>query len=140
MLPPTSSISSAPAVSDFLPPPPTSSDPYPGYYQLPSGQWAAYEPEYYHSFFPSSSGPAGADSDGGDRDDGRKGHGWNDLQAREADMLDVHASEGLAEAREAEERRAMRAKPKIATDDFTYQVSFPSGFVLLWMGLLHGGS
>ena len=37
-------------------------------------------------------------------------------------MVDVHASEGLAEAREEEERRQMRAKPKMAGDDFVYQV------------------
>lgn len=51
------------------------------------------------------------------------GHGWSDLRDRELDMVDVHASEGLAEARVEEERRQMRTKPKLAGDDFVYQVS-----------------
>ncbi|KAK0210784.1 mitotic checkpoint regulator, MAD2B-interacting-domain-containing protein [Desarmillaria ectypa] len=41
------SISSAPAIPTFEPPEPTMNDEYPGYYQLPSGVWKAYEPEYY---------------------------------------------------------------------------------------------
>ncbi|CCM02416.1 uncharacterized protein FIBRA_04514 [Fibroporia radiculosa] len=44
-------ISSAPKVDDFVPPDPTPQDPYPGYYLLPSGSWAAYDPEYYHKFY-----------------------------------------------------------------------------------------
>ncbi|KXN86867.1 hypothetical protein AN958_09462 [Leucoagaricus sp. SymC.cos] len=43
-------LSSAPSVSSFQPPEPTPQDQYPGYYQLPSGQWAAYEPGYYEPF------------------------------------------------------------------------------------------
>ncbi|KIK08591.1 hypothetical protein K443DRAFT_672118 [Laccaria amethystina LaAM-08-1] len=40
-------FSAAPSLPTFEPPEPTPTDPYPGYYQLPSGAWAAYEPEYY---------------------------------------------------------------------------------------------
>lgn len=43
--------SAAPALDDFTPPEPTSSDPYPGYYQLPSGGWAQYDTAYYQSFY-----------------------------------------------------------------------------------------
>nr|GAT58651.1 predicted protein [Mycena chlorophos] len=43
-------ISSAPVVPTFEPPEPTPTDPYPGYYTLPSGAWAAYDPEYYAKF------------------------------------------------------------------------------------------
>lgn len=60
----------------------------------------------------------------GNKGDGRTGHAWADLRDREGDMVDVHASEGLAEAREEEERRQMRAKPKMAGDDFVYQVCY----------------
>ncbi|KAI0035098.1 mitotic checkpoint regulator, MAD2B-interacting-domain-containing protein, partial [Vararia minispora EC-137] len=42
---------SAPKVDDFVPPEPTLTDPYPGYYQLPSGAWAQYDPEYYRKFY-----------------------------------------------------------------------------------------
>ncbi|KAI0957241.1 hypothetical protein AcW1_005699 [Taiwanofungus camphoratus] len=53
--PPASSavpgVSSAPKVDDFVPPEPTPQDQYPGYYLLPSGAWAAYDPQYYRSFY-----------------------------------------------------------------------------------------
>lgn len=38
-------------MDDFVPPEPTPEDPYPGYYLLPSGQWAAYDPPYYKKFY-----------------------------------------------------------------------------------------
>ena len=44
------SISSAPSISTFRPPSPTLDDPYPGFYQLPSGAYAPYEAEYYASY------------------------------------------------------------------------------------------
>ncbi|KAK7054835.1 hypothetical protein VNI00_003298 [Paramarasmius palmivorus] len=51
---PTSSssitISSAPDLPTFEPPEPSVNDPYPGYYQLPSGQWAAHDPVYFEKF------------------------------------------------------------------------------------------
>ncbi|KAJ6496704.1 mitotic checkpoint regulator, MAD2B-interacting-domain-containing protein [Mycena vitilis] len=43
-------LSSAPVIPKFELPEPTPTDPYPGYYTLPSGAWAAYEPEYYSKF------------------------------------------------------------------------------------------
>ncbi|KAI0636923.1 mitotic checkpoint regulator, MAD2B-interacting-domain-containing protein [Trametes polyzona] len=43
--------SAAPQVEDFVPPEPTPTDPYPGYYLLPTGQWAAYDPAYYKQFY-----------------------------------------------------------------------------------------
>ncbi|CAL1704566.1 unnamed protein product [Somion occarium] len=44
-------ISSAPKVEEFAPPEPTKEDLYPGYYMLPTGAWAAYDPQYYKSFY-----------------------------------------------------------------------------------------
>jgi hypothetical protein len=44
-------MSSAPTIEDFTPPEPTPTDPYPGYYVLPSGKWAAYDPAYYKGFY-----------------------------------------------------------------------------------------
>jgi proline-rich protein PRCC len=43
-------VSSAPEVGTFTPPLPTPTDPYPGYYLLPSGSWAAYDAVYYATF------------------------------------------------------------------------------------------
>lgn len=45
------SISSAPKIDEYVPPEPTPDDPYPGYYQLPSGNWASYDPTYYQQFY-----------------------------------------------------------------------------------------
>jgi proline-rich protein PRCC len=43
-------FSAAPEVPTYEPPEPTPTDPYPGYYQLPSGAWAAYDPAVYATF------------------------------------------------------------------------------------------
>ncbi|KAH7921735.1 hypothetical protein BV22DRAFT_707114 [Leucogyrophana mollusca] len=48
---PQAPASSAPQVPDFTPPEPRPDDPYPGYYRLPSGTWAAHDPAYYASFY-----------------------------------------------------------------------------------------
>ncbi|TRM56217.1 mitotic checkpoint regulator, MAD2B-interacting-domain-containing protein [Schizophyllum amplum] len=45
------SRSAAPEVPTFQPPEPTPNDPYPGYYQLPSGKWEAHDAEYYQRFY-----------------------------------------------------------------------------------------
>ncbi|KAH8107112.1 mitotic checkpoint regulator, MAD2B-interacting-domain-containing protein [Cristinia sonorae] len=50
-LPSLPTISSAPKVEEFTPPEPTPNDPYPGYYQLPSGSWALYDTTYYKKFY-----------------------------------------------------------------------------------------
>ncbi|KAK1236525.1 hypothetical protein PQX77_000218 [Marasmius sp. AFHP31] len=44
------SFSAAPEVPTFEVPEPSVHDPYPGYYQLPSGQWVAHDPQYYEKF------------------------------------------------------------------------------------------
>lgn len=45
------SISSAPKIEEYSPPEPTRDDPHPGYYQLPSGTWEAYDRKYYQKFY-----------------------------------------------------------------------------------------
>ena len=114
-IPASISISSAPTVADFVPPEPTQHDPYPGYYQLPSGQWAAYETEYYHSFFP----PSTQDED---QDDGRVGRHWEEFNSKGADFIDIDVSKGLEEARIERERRALATKPKMPGDEVEYKV------------------
>lgn len=44
------SLSSAPPIPTFEPPEPSQNDPYPGYYQLPSGAWAAHDPDVYAKY------------------------------------------------------------------------------------------
>ena len=41
--------SAAPSVKEFVPPAPRPTDPYPGYYQKPDGEWAAHDTTYYWS-------------------------------------------------------------------------------------------
>nr|ODO01280.1 hypothetical protein L204_02008 [Cryptococcus depauperatus CBS 7855] len=115
--PPT--ISSAPVAPDFVPPEPTASDPYPGYYELPSGEWRAYDTEYYQSFFPSSTSQQVQD----DANDGRVGKHWDAFEKGQfkGHVVEIDANKGLAEARAEAERRELMKKPKIG-DDFVYQV------------------
>jgi len=44
-------VSSAPVLKEYIPPEPTPTDLYPGSYQKPSGEWAAYDPEYYKTYW-----------------------------------------------------------------------------------------
>ncbi|KAL7419862.1 hypothetical protein Q5752_005778 [Cryptotrichosporon argae] len=111
------SITSAPAVANFVPPPPGPNDPYPGYYQLPSGAWAAYEPEYYASFFAGEENP-----DEGRGEDGRVGKQWDGLDdLARGSIVDVDVQGGLAAARLEEERKARMVKPKLPGDEFEYK-------------------
>ncbi|GFZ44634.1 hypothetical protein JCM24511_02358 [Saitozyma sp. JCM 24511] len=121
-LPRPTEITSAPAVADFVPPPPTAQDPYPGYYQLPNGGWAAYDPDYYHSFFPSQSDVQGAGASAGEeQDDGRLGKHWDELKGREGEVMEFDPTRGIREAREEEERRSKVIKPRMLGDDHEYK-------------------
>ncbi|KAJ3801313.1 mitotic checkpoint regulator, MAD2B-interacting-domain-containing protein [Lentinula aff. detonsa] len=44
------SVLSAPEIPSFTVPEPSINDPYPGYYQLPSGEWRQHEAEYFEKF------------------------------------------------------------------------------------------
>ncbi|WRT63255.1 uncharacterized protein IL334_000158 [Kwoniella shivajii] len=114
------SISSAPLAPDYVPPEPTSNDPYPGYYQLPSGEWRAYDPAYYTSFF-SSSSKNGEQQD--EEDDGRIGKHWKDFDNGRygGNVVEISAMKGLEEARKEEERRNLSKKPKFQDDSFEYK-------------------
>lgn len=102
-----------------MPPEPSLSDPYPGYYQLPSGQWQAHDPEYYNSFFASGDGKGDA---GKSEDDGRIGRHWDDFNTKGANFVDVDVGEGLKRGREERERLEMTKKPKLPSDEFEYKV------------------
>ncbi|RXK42626.1 hypothetical protein M231_00180 [Tremella mesenterica] len=117
------SITSAPTVSDFVPPVPTALDPYPGYYQLPSGQWAAYDPDYYSSFFPSSSEIEDKEKESAKTrgEDGRVGRHWDEYDILQDQVVDVDVSEGIRKAREEEERRKLMVKPKLPGNDYDYK-------------------
>ena len=110
------SISSAPTVADFIPPQPTANDPYPGYYQTPSGEWAAYDQDYYHTFFPAQT------QEELEQGDGRVGRHWEEFNSKGADFIDIYVSKGLEEARIERERKALAVKPKLPGDEVEYKV------------------
>ncbi|WVF66602.1 hypothetical protein IAT40_001342 [Kwoniella sp. CBS 6097] len=118
------SISSAPLAPDYVPPTPTSADPYPGYYQLPSGEWRAYDPAYYASFFSSANAEGEEDQE---QDDGRVGKHWKDFDSgRYGGVVEVDAFKGVEDARREEERRQMAKRPRVSEDSFEYK---PTGQV-----------
>ncbi|ORX35020.1 mitotic checkpoint regulator, MAD2B-interacting-domain-containing protein [Kockovaella imperatae] len=115
-------ITSAPSVPDFVPPEPTLNDPYPGYYQLPSGQWAAYDEEYYTSFFSKEGGEKHRLQGDRREDDGQVGKHWDEYNSRGADVLEIDVAQGLAEGRAEQARLEQLQKPKTG-DDFEYKGS-----------------
>lgn len=97
-----------------MPPAPTPQDEYPGYYRLPSGKWAAYDPVYYQGFYQKWQ----ADYDKYVRDlEKGKIKGFEELD--EENATGVNAMEEMARTREEiqvkEERKALtQAKDQTA--------------------------
>ncbi|KDQ18472.1 hypothetical protein BOTBODRAFT_52477 [Botryobasidium botryosum FD-172 SS1] len=94
-------LSSAPVVEDYKPPPPTPLDPYPGYYQLPSGQWAAYDPAYYKSHWESWQPKASAES--------QMGKGWEGADAEGLQSVDAMEELKKGQLAEREARKNITA-------------------------------
>ncbi|CAE7213604.1 unnamed protein product [Rhizoctonia solani] len=97
---------SAPEVKDFEPPVPTLFDPYPGYYQLPSGEWAMHNPAYYKKVIEQlTSGP---DLQTKNKSEAREFGGT----ARE-DMATFDPNEALRQGQiaELEKRKAITTTP-----------------------------
>lgn len=102
---PPISITSAPPVTEFKPPVPTPQDPYPGYYQLPSGEWAAHDPKYYHSIYATWTPGATTDANGrmSQRmiEKGAMGHAWQDLDATDPSSTTWDVKSSLEASRQA---------------------------------------
>ncbi|EUC66151.1 mitotic checkpoint protein prcc-carboxy-term protein [Rhizoctonia solani AG-3 Rhs1AP] len=99
-------LMSAPEVKDFEPPVPTLFDPYPGYYQLPSGEWAMHDPKYYKKVIEQlTSGP---DMQAQNKSEAREFAG----SSRE-DMATFDPGEELRRGQiaELEKRKAVTATP-----------------------------
>jgi proline-rich protein PRCC len=100
-----STFSSAPKVEEFTPPEPTPTDPYPGYYLLPSGSWAAYDPTYYRSFYNKWEKEYNAHVRALEKG---KLKGFEDLET--TDTRDVNAQQEMEKAkREIQEREQRKA-------------------------------
>jgi proline-rich protein PRCC len=112
--------SSAPEVTDFIPPEPTPTDEYPGYYRLPSGEWAAHDPSYYKTFYDRWK----RDYDAHVRALERGARGFEAYDADTAEVVDGAAERERAkvEVKEREETKALttggeegeeKAKPRM---------------------------
>lgn len=109
-IPLTSSItlSSAPAVKDFEPPAPSPYDPYPGYYQLPSGEWAAHDPIVYKKFMQQLT--SGVDMQAGNQ---TKSEAKEFAERSEDNMATFDPNEELRQGQiaERERRKAITTTP-----------------------------
>ncbi|GJJ12102.1 hypothetical protein Clacol_006343 [Clathrus columnatus] len=88
-------VSSAPSVPTFEPPEPTPEDPYPGYYQLPSGQWAQYNQDYYMKYYNSWN-----------NESQRPEKGFEGVEERTTVQIDAREQLDLAR-KEREDRKAL---------------------------------
>jgi hypothetical protein len=104
-LPSTLSISSAPKIDEYTPPEPTPNDPYPGYYQLPSGTWAAYDSAYYQRFY----GKWKADYDRSIRAFEKKEKGFEGADTDDTQEVDAlrEMEKAKKEIQEREEKKAL---------------------------------
>lgn len=110
-------ISSAPTVAEFRPPSPTSLDPYPGYYQLPSGQWAAYDPDYYKQYWENWAAKASVDVMPQKGFEGAGGEGTVEVDAQaQLDLSEKEREERkLLTKNAAEERKEPRMNIKVCS-------------------------
>ncbi|KAJ9104511.1 hypothetical protein QFC21_002007 [Naganishia friedmannii] len=119
-------ISSAPAITEYTPPAPTAQDPYPGYYPLPSGAWAAYEPQYYASFFPTSQSSSSASHAAAAEsarlvEAGAMGRQWSGVQDEEAGAVHVDVRKGMEEARKEQDDLKRITAPTLYAEENTYK-------------------
>ena len=92
------SISAAPQIQEYEPPPPTPFDPYPGYYELPNGTWAEYAPGVYKAHWKKWEEEYKASQRG------REGKGWEGADAE--GMQSVNALEEMKKQQLADREKA----------------------------------
>ncbi|KAI5454391.1 hypothetical protein NCC49_004445 [Naganishia albida] len=105
----SSQISSAPIIEEYIPPPPSAQDPYPGYYQDPKGTWHAYPAETWAAFLASSAATLA--------EQGAVGRAWEGVEDAEGVHVDVK-SRMEEERRKAEELKKLTAR---ASEETTYR-------------------
>ena len=116
-------ITAAPKVEEFVPPDPTPDDPYPGYFKMPNGQWAAYDPEYYYSIAKTWTQHSTEDKDRSRRRDINAADG-DDLQEVSA-MDEASHTRAQIEARKDLTADAIRSGPKAPNMKVTVRSNFP---------------
>jgi proline-rich protein PRCC len=99
-------FSAAPEITEFVPPEPTPTYPYPGYYLLPSGSWAAYDTEYYKKFYDKWQSEYNDDVRALEKGQIRGFEGLETTGAREVDAK-KEMENAKREIQEREERKAL---------------------------------
>ena len=117
-------ITSAPTIPTFELPDPTPSDPYPGYYQLPSGQWVAYEPEFYRKHYEAWTTSARLDGASQKGFEGAEGDGTVEVDAQE--QLDLARKEREEKKALTKDANGGRTAPKMNIKVSTKQSGFSS--------------
>lgn len=118
-------VSAAPKIDEYTPPEPTPSDPYPGYYQLPSGSWVAYDPAYYQQFYEKWK----ADYDRQVRGLEKKEKGFEDVDVDDTQEINAlrEMEKAKKEIQEREEKKALTqgAGGEPAAPKMNIKVRFP---------------
>ena len=87
------------------------SDTYPGYYQKPSGEWTAYDPEYYKSFWETWNRKAVKDA----QDKGkRKERGWEGAENDDLQTVDAQEEMQKSQLADREMTKNLTAAPNAA--------------------------
>ncbi|TFK29973.1 hypothetical protein FA15DRAFT_190574 [Coprinopsis marcescibilis] len=102
------SMSAAPSLPEFKPPEPSPYDPYPGYYQLPSGAWAQYDTEYFARFTKKWKKEYDNHVRALEKGVERGFEGMNDAGVQEVDPA-LEMEKAKKEIKEREERKALTA-------------------------------
>lgn len=111
-------------MADFTPPEPSINDPYPGFYQRPSGEWAAYDASYYESYWRNLAYTENKPKEGRDFDD-IAGVDRNEL-------LSFDVATGVDKTRKEREEAMKLTAPKTFEDMKDYKVRA----VLRWFVLI----
>jgi hypothetical protein len=135
-MPTLPTLSSAPKVEEFTPPEPTPTDIYPGYYLLPTGAWAAYEPAYYQSFYKKWESEYNAHVRALEKGMAKGFEGFESAEAKEVDAIEV-MEKAKKEIQEREERKAVThgAGGAPAAPRMNIQVAYFSCGVICLIGM-----
>lgn len=101
-------LSAAPEVHTYVPPPPTPEDPYPGYYELPQGGYAAYDTEYYRAYHEKWTKDYNDHVRALERGGGRGFEGYEQGDVEEIDMTGER-ERAMKEMKEREAKKALTA-------------------------------
>lgn len=100
------SVTSAPPIPTFEPPEPAQTDPYPGYYQLPSGAWAAHDSAVYAKYLKKWESEYNAHVRALEKGNAKGFEGLDTAKVEEVDAM-KEMERAKVELKEREERKAV---------------------------------